>query len=142
MTPLSNPQRLFLLPVPALFIAYAWTIEYHVHIAAPLIILFLLGLSTIWIYSSLLAYIVDSNPGQSSSAVACNSLFRGVLACVASQAAEPIIGGVGDGIWYTIVAVLLLVGEGGVLLVGAKGEKWRGEALRREAEKEKAAEGV
>lgn len=30
--------------------------------------------------SSTLAFVVDSNPGRASSAIACNSLFRGVLA--------------------------------------------------------------
>jgi hypothetical protein len=66
--------------IPALFVAYAWTVQKEVPIYGPVVILFFLGLSTLVLYSSLLSYVVDANPGRSSSAVACNSLFRGVLA--------------------------------------------------------------
>lgn len=44
---------------------------------------------------------VDANPGKASSAVACNSLFRGFLAAVASQISEPLIGKIGNGWYYT-----------------------------------------
>ena len=43
-----------------------------------------------WIYSSTLAYIVDSNAGRSSSAVATNSLFRGLFAFAAAEVAVPL----------------------------------------------------
>lgn len=66
--------------LPPLFVAYAWTVYYEVHIAGPIVVLFFLGATLMIIYASTLAYIVDANPGRSSSAVACNSLFRGALA--------------------------------------------------------------
>lgn len=66
--------------LPPLFVAYAWTVYYQVHIAGPIGVLFFLGATLMIIYASTLAYIVDANPGRSSSAVACNSLFRGALA--------------------------------------------------------------
>lgn len=43
-----------------------------------------------WIYSSTLAYIVDANNGRSSTAVACNSSFRGIAGCVAVEVAVPL----------------------------------------------------
>lgn len=46
--------------------------------------------SSRWIYSSTLAYIVDSNAGRSASAVATNSLFRGLFAFAAAEVAVPI----------------------------------------------------
>ncbi|KAM0786891.1 hypothetical protein ACM66B_002315 [Microbotryomycetes sp. NB124-2] len=131
-----HSTRLMLAPIPLFFIAYAWTVDFGVHVAAPIVILFFLGLATIWIYSSLLAYVVDANPGKSSSAVACNSLFRGVLACIASQVAEPIIDRVTHGWFYTGFAVILLIGEAGLLLVGAKGKKWRAQSQARVEERE------
>lgn len=42
------------------------------------------------VYASALAHLVDINPGNSSTAVSVNSLFRGVMAFVASQVALPI----------------------------------------------------
>ncbi|KAK4057455.1 hypothetical protein OIO90_001524 [Microbotryomycetes sp. JL221] len=131
-----HSTRIMLLPIPALFIAYAWTVYYGINVAGPIVILFFLGLATIFIYSSLLAYVVDANPGRSSSAVACNSLFRGVLACVASQVAEPIIVPLGNGWFYSGFAVILIIGEAGLLLVGAKGKKWRQQTQARLATKD------
>ena len=54
-----------------------------------------------WIFSATLAYLVDSNPGRASSAVAMNSLFRGIMAASASQAAGPAVSAMGTGWFYT-----------------------------------------
>ncbi|GAA5955281.1 hypothetical protein JCM21900_003032 [Sporobolomyces salmonicolor] len=92
------------------------------------------------IYASTLAYVVDANPGRSTSAVAVNSLFRGVLACVASQVAEPILDKVHSGAFYTGWAVILAFGELALVLVSIKGKPWRERARDKEetrAEKQK-----
>ena len=43
-----------------------------------------------WSYSSTLAYLVDANNGRSSTAVALNSVFRGVFAFVATEITVPL----------------------------------------------------
>ncbi|KAG6379084.1 vacuolar DHA amino acid exporter [Boletus reticuloceps] len=43
-----------------------------------------------WIYTSTLAYIVDANTGRSSTAVAMNSAYRGILAFIAAEIAIPL----------------------------------------------------
>lgn len=43
-----------------------------------------------WIYSSMLAYIVDANVGRSSTAAATNSAFRGIAAFVGAEVAIPL----------------------------------------------------
>ncbi|SCZ96761.1 BZ3500_MvSof-1268-A1-R1_Chr4-1g06694 [Microbotryum saponariae] len=123
--------RLAMVLVPCFYIVYAWTVQKRTNAAGPLVALLFLGLSIMVLYSSLLSYVVDANPGRSSSAVACNSLFRGVLACVASQVAEPIIGHIGNGWFYTGFAVLLTVGSVALLYVGANGQRWRERQLER-----------
>lgn len=121
--------------LPPLFVAYAWTVQEQVSIAGPVVVLFFLGAAIMVIYSSTLAFIVDSNTGRSSSAVACNSLFRGVLACAASQAAEPILSRVGgNGAFYTGWAVILLVGQLALVVVAINGKAWRGAAVQRQEE--------
>lgn len=123
--------------LPPLFVAYAWTVQEQVSIAGPVVILFFLGTAIMVIYSSTLAFIVDANPGRSSSAVACNSLFRGVLACAASQAAEPILDKVGgNGAFYTGWAVILLVGQLALVVVAIKGKRWRAAFAVREEQAE------
>ena len=78
-----------------------------------------------WIYSSTLAYIVDANPGRSSSAVAANSCFRGVAAFTFTLAAVPLQDCVGDGGLYTLWAGLLVFCEFLFLLVQVRGGPWR-----------------
>lgn len=127
----GNPEmrlRSTVLAMPILvasFLAYAWSAEEKVHIAALVVCLFFAGFSLLWIYSSTLAYVVDANPGASSSAVSCNSMFRGICACVMSQVATPIQNGIGDGGLYTLFAGILAFACACNLLLMVKGEQWR-----------------
>lgn len=74
---------------------------------------------------STLAYLVDANPGRSSSAVATNSSFRGTLAFVSTMVAVPLEDAVGDGWLYTGFAGLVIVMELLIVLVLRKGVSWR-----------------
>ncbi|WVQ81733.1 hypothetical protein IAT38_003858 [Cryptococcus sp. DSM 104549] len=109
----------------ASFLAYAWCAQERVHIAGIVITLFFAGIGILWAYSSTLAYVVDANPGASASAVSCNSLFRGICACVMSQIAVPIRNSIGDGGLYTLFAGILAISCAGILLLIRKGEEWR-----------------
>ncbi|ODO09168.1 hypothetical protein I350_02768 [Cryptococcus amylolentus CBS 6273] len=109
----------------ASFLAYAWTAQEKVHIAGIVVCLFFCGFSQLWIYSSSLAYLVDSNPGISSSAVSCNSMLRGICGCVMSQIAQPIRNAIGDGGLFTLFAGVLALACGCNLLLIVKGEQWR-----------------
>ncbi|KAG6860753.1 hypothetical protein C0995_007871 [Termitomyces sp. Mi166 len=90
-----------------------------------------------WTYASTLAYIVDSNTGRSSSAVATNSAFRGVSAFVAIEIAVPLqassVDGLGDGWTYTLWAGLMLISGLLILLIAYRGQGWRQKAEEREA---------
>jgi len=134
----SNPEmrlestKLAMPFLPASILAYAWAADKHVHIAGLVVTLFFVGLSSIWIYSSTLAYIVDANAGRSSTAVATNGFLRGLSGFIASEAAVPLQKAIGDGGLYTIWAVLCIAHNLAILLVIAKGEKWREESEKKE----------
>ncbi|UZJ54040.1 hypothetical protein CBS101457_003360 [Exobasidium rhododendri] len=117
--------RLPMLLCPATFVGYAWSAHYKINIAVPVVCLVLLGFSLFWIYSAALTYLVDSNTGRSSGAVACNSALRGLFAFIASEVAGPIQDAVGDGPLYTGWAILLCIGQLGLLTVAYKGQAWR-----------------
>lgn len=85
-------------------------------------------------YSSTLAYIVDANSGRSTAAVASNSAFRGIAGMVASEIAAPLQDAIGDGGLYTIWTGILLFINCMILLVIAKGGKWRQQAEHEERE--------
>ncbi|KAG6372759.1 major facilitator superfamily domain-containing protein [Boletus reticuloceps] len=118
---------------PPSVIGYAWVCQQHVHVSAICVMLFLSGFFSICIYTSTLAYIVDANVGQSSSAVATNSSFRGMSAFVAVEIAVPLQDAIGDGGLYTLWAGLMVLAELMILLVLYKGKQWREASI--EAEK-------
>ncbi|EIW65089.1 MFS general substrate transporter [Trametes versicolor FP-101664 SS1] len=116
--------------LPPSIIAYGWVVHENVHIAAPVVFLFLCGLFSVWVYSSTLAYIVDANAGQSSSAVATNSLFRGLFAFAAAELAVPVQDHLGDGWMYTIWGGVMILTNVLILLVWAYGRSWRERKVR------------
>lgn len=102
------------------YLIYAWTCDFKTNIAGPVVALVLAGFSLMFVYSSTLAYLVDSNPGRSASAVSCNSFCRGVAACVMSQVAIPIQNAIGDGGLYTLFAGLLCLSCAGLVTVACE----------------------
>ncbi|KAG1869008.1 MFS general substrate transporter [Suillus subalutaceus] len=121
--------------LPLSVIGYAWVCQERVNVAAICVMLFLAGFSSIWIYTSTLAYIVDANTGRSSTAVAANSSFRGLFAFVAVEIAVPLQDSIGDGGLYTLWAGLLVIADCLILLVLYKGRKWREASVEREKQK-------
>lgn len=100
-------SKLAMLWLPPSVVGYAWVCEKHVNVAVICIMLVLIGFTSMsvnqlsiivialtstfrWMYSSTLAYLVDANPGRSSTAVATNSSFRGSLAFLSVMTAVPL----------------------------------------------------
>ncbi|KAG1834710.1 major facilitator superfamily domain-containing protein [Suillus variegatus] len=125
-------SKLAMLWLPPFVVGYAWVCEKHVNVAVICILLVLIGFSSIWMYTSTLAYLVDANPGRSCPAVATNSSFRGSIAFVSVLVAVPLQDALGDGGLYTAWAGVLVGMELLVLLVLHKGESWRRESEERE----------
>lgn len=118
----TRPAMWFLPPV---IIGYAWVCEKRVHVAAICVMLCLAGFFSTWVYASTLAYIIDANPGRSSTVVATNSAFRCAFAFVAIEAAIPIQVAIGDGDLYTLWAGIMIIMEALILAVLYKGKEWR-----------------
>ena len=144
---MSTKIALVFFPLPVM--AYGWLAQFRVHIAAICTALFFAGFFSMyvfgscvyvayadaifsWIYSSTLAYIVDANNGRSSSAVATNSFFRGVMACIFAEVAVPLQNSLKDGGLYSLWTGLVLVCEALLLLVLYRGRRWREAAEERE----------
>ncbi|KAG7088737.1 hypothetical protein E1B28_012705 [Marasmius oreades] len=121
---------------PLFVLGFAWVSDKHVHIAATVVMLFACGFAVIFVYTSTLAYIVDSNVGQSSTAVALNSAFRGIAACIMIEVAVPMQDGLGEGWMYTIFAGLMVICGFLILIVAHKGKEWRLAAEEREKQSE------
>ncbi|KAF9265334.1 MFS general substrate transporter [Marasmius fiardii PR-910] len=113
---------------PIFILGFAWVSDKHVHIAASIVMLFLCGFVVIFVYTSTLAYVVDANVGQSSTAVALNSAFRGIAAFIMTEVAVPM-----QARWmYTVFAGLMVICGLLILAVTHKGKDWRSAADDRE----------
>ncbi|KAG8965945.1 hypothetical protein FRC05_002936 [Tulasnella sp. 425] len=119
----STTHAMVILPLATL--AYGWTCHFHVHVAAPVVSLFVAGFSLFWAYSSSLTYVVDSNPGRASSAIAMNSTFRGLIGLVVAEVSGPIQDSIGDGGLYSIWCGILYAVAAALFLLSKKGAAWR-----------------
>ncbi|KAG1869014.1 vacuolar DHA amino acid exporter [Suillus subalutaceus] len=120
-------SKLAMLWLPPSVIGYGWMCDRHLNVAAVCVMLVLVGFTSIWMYASTLAYLVDANPGRSAVAVATNSSFRGTLAFVSAIIAVPLQNAWGDGILFTAWACILAAAELLIIIVVYKGESWRKE---------------
>jgi hypothetical protein len=112
------------------FVGYGWAVEYHTNVAVPVVILVILGYAQMHAYSTTLSYMVDSNPGRTSGAVAVNSACRGLLAFAASEASQPILDAVGNGPMQTGWAVLISLTVAWLWLTANRGKTWRDDEWR------------
>ncbi|KXN88549.1 hypothetical protein AN958_07185 [Leucoagaricus sp. SymC.cos] len=117
---------------PTFIVAGGWVTQQHAHIAAVVVMLFGGGFFCVMMYSSILAYIVDANIGRSSSAVATNSVFRGVFAFLGTEVAVPMQDQLGDGWMYTIWAGIVLFSGFLTIWTSFSGANWRRQAEERE----------
>lgn len=117
------------LVIPA-YVGYGWATQYHTNIAAPIVILVILGYAQIHCYSVDLSYLVDSNPGRSSGAVAVNSAFRGILAFASAEASSPLLKSVNNGPLQTGWAVIISFTVVLLFLAESRGGQWRDEEWR------------
>ncbi|KAG2758056.1 MFS general substrate transporter [Suillus brevipes Sb2] len=122
-------SKLAMLWLPPSVIGYGWVCEKHLNVAVICVMLVLVGFTSIWMYASTLAYLVDANPGRSAAAVATNSSFRGTLAFISAMIAVPLQNAWGDGILFTAWACVLAAAELLVIIVVHKGESWRKEHI-------------
>ncbi|KAF7767901.1 hypothetical protein Agabi119p4_7144 [Agaricus bisporus var. burnettii] len=117
---------------PIFVVAAGWVTQAHVHIAAVVVMLFGGGFFSVVMYSSMLAYIVDANAGRSSSAVATNSVFRGIFAFISTETAVPMQDHLGDGWMYTIWGGIVFLSGLLCIWTSYKGAEWRQRAEERE----------
>ncbi|THU96182.1 MFS general substrate transporter [Dendrothele bispora CBS 962.96] len=110
---------------PLCIISYGWVIQERLHIAGVCAMLFSCGFLANFVYTSTIAYIIDSNPGRSSTVVALNSAFRGILAFILTEVSVPMQDRLGDGWMYTTLASLTIIGALLIALVIWKGGEWR-----------------
>ncbi|CAG8689739.1 6943_t:CDS:2 [Funneliformis caledonium] len=107
------------------YTAYGWFVQANLHIAFPLISLFIGGITVLIIFSSTATYLVDAFPGKSASAIAVNNCIRSIAAAIMSFVAVPFEHAVGNGWVFTIMVGLNIIGIFCLIAVCYKGKYWR-----------------
>jgi predicted MFS family arabinose efflux permease len=116
-------------------LTYGWVLGHKVNLAAPVILLFIIGWSIIGTSQVLNALMVDLWPGKSAAATAANNLFRCELGAAASAAISPMRSAMGEGWAYTTLALIPIAVSPCLWMVALIGIKWRQKRNRKEEEK-------
>ncbi|ROW14089.1 hypothetical protein VPNG_04121 [Cytospora leucostoma] len=114
-------------------ILYGWILEMRTSVAAPLCLLFVIGLCITGSFGILNTLIVDLSPESPATAVAANNFVRCELGAISTAVIELMIGAMGTGWCFTFFALLAAVFMP-ILWVEAKyGIQWRQEKKDKQA---------
>lgn len=106
-------------------IGYGWTLEAQASLAAPLAMLFLIGLGLVGGHSIMNTLIVDLYPQSPATAIAANNLGRCLLSAGGSAVVKLLVHAIGYGWCFTLVGALLAVFSPLLYLLVSRGPKWR-----------------
>ncbi|KAK9381437.1 major facilitator superfamily domain-containing protein [Kockiozyma suomiensis] len=112
-----------------LTVAFGWTFRVNVSYAAPVTILFFLGLSIVGFFTCVQVILVDLYPQESASVTAANNLVRCLLGAGGSAVVDIVVDKIGMGWTFVIVAGMDLLAVPVLFLEYKKGGDWRRERL-------------
>lgn len=118
----------------AAVLGYGWTMDHHVSLAGPIILLFILGYALVAAFQVLNVLMVDIYPGQAATATAANNIVRCELGAAASAAIVPMSQAMGNGWSYTLLALIFVAYSPLLFWTMNSGVKWR-QAKKAKAEK-------
>ncbi|CAG7926088.1 unnamed protein product [Penicillium olsonii] len=117
-------------------LAFGWLLNYHVHLAAPTCILFIMGLTLTGAFNTVSTLLVDLYPTQAAKATAANNFVRCLLGAGATALIDLMLSSMGKGWCFTFIALVMLATTPLLLVVIRQGPVWREE--RRLKEKARA----
>ncbi|KAF9083336.1 hypothetical protein BGX23_011568 [Mortierella sp. AD031] len=118
--------------VPFGSLLFGWGAEKHLSIAAPIVGFGIYNFGMAQVMAAGAAYLVNSIPGQGSSATAAANFMRMVLACIFSLVAQIIVDNVGYGNYGIIQAGINIFCMGLFYIVKLRGAGMRETAARKE----------
>ncbi|CRG92223.1 putative transporter AQR1 [Talaromyces islandicus] len=122
-----------------LFLTYGWALQYHAHLAVPMVIQFLIGGCIVCTSNSLSTLLADIFPGQVATASAAQNLLRCWLGAVGAAVVDSMLSGMGTGWCFTFTALVLLAGVGLLWVEMEWGMGWRQKRWAREKAKKEVA---
>jgi MFS family permease len=108
-------------------IAFGWCLNYNVHIAAPTIILFFLGLCLTGSFNTVSTLLIDLYPDAAATATASNNITRCLLGAGATAVIQPMLSSMGRGWCFTFIAFVMMGTTPMLMALIRFGPKWREE---------------
>lgn len=108
-------------------LAFGWVVNYGVHLAAPEVLLFFIGMGQTGGFISTSTLLVDLHMSNPAAATAANNMVRSFFSAAASAAIDPMLSSLGRGWAFTLIAFILLVTIPFLLLLCGL---WRGKGKK------------
>jgi MFS family permease len=115
----------------AAVIGYGWALQAETSVAAPLVLVFLIGMLVPSTFSILNTLIVDLYPGSTATAAAANNLVRCLFGAAATAVVDYMLDAMGRGWCFTFLALLMVACLPWLRFIEKRGPHWRAEKLRR-----------
>ena len=106
-------------------IYYGWVMEQEAHLAAPLVLLFIMGACFVASANVCSTLIVDYNPVSPSTATAANNLCRCLFSAGATAVIVDMIEAMGRGWCFTFIGLVIIAASPLLLVILKWGPGWR-----------------
>ncbi|KAJ6189286.1 hypothetical protein N7519_004194 [Penicillium mononematosum] len=130
----------------AAFIPYGWVLQQKVHLAAPLVLQFIIGFCFVASLNCLNTLLVDLFPDRPATAASACNLVRCCLGAVGAAVISQMLSGMGWGWCFVFLGLVMAVGMGLLWVENVYGMGWREKRFlkieRKKAEKEARAAGI
>lgn len=116
-------------------VCWGWVLEQKTTIAAPCVLLFVMGVGLNGVMASTNALLMDISSTQAGAVMAASNLTRCALGAVASAVIQMMIDKMGLGWTYVVFGVVFLLFSPMLVVQYYKGQQWRQEAAAKENRK-------
>lgn len=111
----------------AAILGYGWAMESQAHLAVPLVLFFVIGISLTGAFNVMSTICVDLYPMQPSTATAANNLTRCLMGAAGTAVIIEMIDGMGRGWCFTFVAAVVACTSPLLAVIVRWGPAWREE---------------
>ncbi|KAJ5169428.1 uncharacterized protein N7500_002211 [Penicillium coprophilum] len=127
--PIERARLQTVFPVMAIgvaaFIPYGWILQQRVHLAAPLVLQFIIGFCFVASLNCLNTLLVDLFPDKPATAASACNLVRCCIGAVGAAVISQMLGGMGWGWCFVFLGLVMAVGMGLLWVENACGMGWR-----------------
>ena len=111
----------------AALLAYGWVIDKNKHLAAPLILTFIIGFTLLCGFTAMSTMLVDLYPYSPATASAANNLVRCLMGAAGTAVIIQMIERMGRGWCFTFISAILFLTSPLLWVEISWGPKWREE---------------